>query len=111
MVRVAPEGVVMVLDLVIVPPPLVMVEDLLIPAGLERVLDIVVLVFEADVLLRMAPGGVAVGGVVAAGVVWAVAAVPPSRASETRKPRMRFIKNGTGVSKKRPNAAAPAAVM
>lgn len=93
-----PEGVVIVLDLVMVPPPLVMVEDLVMPAGLLIVLDLVVLVFVVEVLRCMAPlGGVAVGGVVAAGVVWAEAAEPPSKASETRKPRMRFIRSGIMV--------------
>ena len=96
-------GVAMVLVLVIVPALLVLVDDLVMPAGLVIVVDFVVVdaagvcvllaVILDELLLNLgaaAAGGVAAG--VAAGAVWARAADPPSRLSETRKPRMRFIK-------------------
>jgi hypothetical protein len=84
----------MVLDLVIVPVPLVMVDDFDMPAGLVIVLDfvvtfvpgwvvLVVMVFD-ELLIVPVAGGVAAG-------VWAETA-EPSRLRETRKPRKRFIK-------------------
>lgn len=93
-VLVMPEGVVIVLDLLIVPALLVVVLDLLMPAGFCIVLDLVVVrvagvwavvviwvVF--DELLLIVP--------VAGMGVWAWVAAPPSRLSETRKPIMRFM--------------------
>jgi hypothetical protein len=111
-VLVMPEGVVMVPDLLIVPALLVVLLDLLMPAGLVIVLDfvvtrvagvwaVVVILVVFDELLLIVP--------VAAGVgvaVWAWAAAPPSRLSETRKPRMRFmIKKGKRVRKAGPYTA------
>ncbi|GAC1379240.1 MAG: hypothetical protein NVS3B25_12930 [Hymenobacter sp.] len=101
-VLVMPEGVVIVLDLVIEPELLLMVDDLDMPAGLVIVLDLVVvvagvwdvvLIFDELVLILLvdAAGGVAGVAGVAAGV-WARAAEPPSKLRETRKLRMRFIK-------------------
>jgi hypothetical protein len=85
-----PEGVVMVLDLLIVPELLLIVDDFDIPAGLVIVLDFVVtfvpgcidFVVVVFVLLFM----VAAAGVCA----WATEA--PSMLRERRKPKMRFIK-------------------
>ncbi len=95
-----PEGVVIVLDLAIVPEPLVIVLDFDIPAGLVIVLDLVVtfvagacevvifVVFEELLLIVLMVPLPAAG--VAGAVVWAWVA-PPSRLRETRNPRMRFI--------------------
>ena len=90
---VMPEGVVMVLDLVIVPALFVVLLDLLMPAGLVIVLDLVVVrvagVWAVVVILVVFDELVLI--VPVAGVaVWAWAAAP-SRLSETRKPRMRFM--------------------
>jgi len=93
-VLVVPEGMDIVLDLVIVPAPLVVVLDLLMPAGFCIVLDlvvvrvagvwaVVVILVVFDELLLIVP--------VAGMGVWAWAAAPPSRLSETRKPIMRFM--------------------
>ena len=92
---VMPEGVVIVLDLLIVPELLLMVDDFDIPAGLVIVLDfvvtfvpgwvvLVVVVFEALLLIVPVAAGVAAG-------VWALATEAPSRLRERRKPKMRFI--------------------
>ena len=99
---VMPEGVAVVLDLLMVAEPFVMVDDLVMPAGLLIVLDfvvtfalgwvvlLVVVIFD-ELLLIGAVAGVAAGAVAG---VWARAAVEPSRLSETRNPKMRFIKKG-----------------
>lgn len=99
------EGGVIVLDLLIDPELLVMVDDLDMPAGLVIVLDFIVtfvagawvevrvVIFEELVLILVVAGGgvvVVVAGVVAG--VWAWANVLTSRLSERRKPTMRFIK-------------------
>ena len=95
-----PEGVVIVLDLLPVAAPLVMVLDLVMPAGLVMVFDctvtfvpgwvvLLVVIFEELLLIVVVGAGV----VVAAGV-WAIAAELPSRLRETRNPKMRFIKQG-----------------
>ena len=103
-----PEGVVMVLDLLVVAPLLVVVDDLVMPAGFCMVLDLVVVVrvagacavevrvdilVELELILLVEAGGVAWVGTVAAGV-WAKEAEPPNRLREKRKPRMRFIRSG-----------------
>ena len=106
-VLVMPEGVVIVLDLLMVAPLFVVVADLLMPAGLVMVLDLVVVLvagvcavvlvdtFEELVLILV----VEVAGMVAAGV-WARAAVPPSRLKESRKPRMRFMRRNGNKNEK-----------
>jgi len=93
---VMPEGVVMVLDLLIVPALLVVVLDFDMPAGFCIVVDFVVtfvpgwvvlvVVIFVELLLDVA-GGAACEGM----AVWATAAVPPSKLRETRKPRIRFM--------------------
>ena len=95
-VLVMPEGVVMVLDLLVVALPFVVVDDLVMPAGLPIVLDFVVVagvwdvrvvIFDELLLILVVAGVVGV----AAGTC-AKATEPPSRLKETRKLRMRFIK-------------------
>ncbi|GAB3873322.1 hypothetical protein GCM10028824_24810 [Hymenobacter segetis] len=95
-----PEGVVIVLDLLVVAAPLVMVLDLVMPAGLVIVDDftvvfvagacmvLVVIVFDELVLIWVPAAGVA---------VWAWATEPPRMLRETRNPRMRFM--GVSVTK------------
>ena len=92
-----PEGVVMVLDLLITAWFFVEVLDFDIPAGFCMVRDLVVtfvpgwvilLVVVFDELLIVAAGaceGTAAG-------VWASATEPPRKLNDTRKLRMRFIK-------------------
>ena len=99
---VMPEGVVIVFDLLVVAEPLVIVLDLVMPAGLLIVLDFVVtlvagvwavrvVIFDELVLIVVVlADGVGAG-------VWAKAAEPLNKASETRKPRMRFIKDKVRV--------------
>ena len=99
---VMPEGVVIVLDLLVVAEPLVIVLDLVMPAGLLIVLDFVVtlvagvwavrvVIFDELVLIVVVlADGVGTG-------VWAKAAEPLNKTSETRKPRMRFIKDKVRV--------------
>ena len=90
-----PEGVVVVLDLLIVAEPFVMVLDLLIPAGLLIVLErvvtrvpgcvvLLVVIFEELLLIVAAGAGVVAG-------VCASATVLPRRPKEMRKPKIRFI--------------------
>ena len=94
---VTPEGVAVVLDLLMVAEPFVMVDDLVMPTGLFIVLDFVVTLVPGWVVLLVVvifdelPLIVVAGAVVG---VWARAAVEPSRLSETRSPKMRFIKKG-----------------
>jgi hypothetical protein len=82
----------MVLDLLIVAWLLVAVDDLVMPAGLVVVVDLVVVlaagawdVVTFDELVLVLEVAVTVG-------VWAKATEPPNRLKETRKLRMRFIK-------------------
>ena len=108
---VMPDGVVIVLDLLVVAALLVIVLDLVMPDGVVIVLDLVVVaaapaaapglvvtfmagawvvrvavIFDTLALvLEVLAGGVAAG-------VWARATEPPKKLSETRKLRMRFIK-------------------
>jgi hypothetical protein len=96
LILVLPEGVVIVLDLLIEPELLVIVDCLLMPAGLVIVLDFtvvrvagvcaeVVVVFEELLLVWVVAG------------VWARAAVPPNKLNDTRNAIMRFIlKNEKG---------------
>ncbi|GAB2848992.1 hypothetical protein GCM10027044_05140 [Hymenobacter ruber] len=87
-----PEGVVIVLDLLIVPEPLVMVVDLVMPAGLLIVDDFtVVLVAGACMVLVVVIFDELLIWVVAGVAVWAWATEPPSMLRETRNPRMRFM--------------------
>lgn len=94
-VLVVPEGVLMVLDFVIVPALFVIVLDLLMPAGLVIVLDLTVVrvagVWAVVVILVVFDELVLIVPVAGMGV-WAWAAAPPSKLRETRKPRMRFMK-------------------
>jgi hypothetical protein len=93
---VMPEGVVMVLDLLIEPELLVMVLDFDMPAGFCMVLDFVVtfvpgwvvlvVVIFVELLLDVAAGAVCAGM-----VDWATAAVLPNKLRETRKLRIRFM--------------------
>lgn len=98
-VFVMPEGVVIVLDLLVAPALWVVVLDLLIPAGLVIVLDlvvvrvagvwaVVVILVVLDELVLIVPAAPVVVDIGV--VVWAWA-TPPNRLKETRKPRMRFI--------------------
>jgi hypothetical protein len=89
-----PEGVVIVLDLLIVPELLLMVDDFDIPAGLVIVLDFVVTFVPGWVVLVVVVFELLLIVPVAAGVVagvWAWATEAPSRLRERRKPKMRFI--------------------
>lgn len=99
-VLVVPEGMVMVLDWLMVAWFFVEVDDLLRPAGLLIVLDfvvtfvpgvwvLVVVVFDELLLIEVAGAGAGV----AAGA-WARAAELPSKLREMRKPNRRFIRKG-----------------
>ncbi|GAB3584728.1 hypothetical protein GCM10027345_32130 [Hymenobacter daeguensis] len=87
-VLVMPEGVVMVLDLLIVPALLVVVDDFDMPAGFCMVLDFVVTFVPGWVVLVVVVFDELL--IVAAGA-WAWETVLPSRLRERRKPKMRFI--------------------
>ena len=112
---VMPDGVVIVLDLLVVAAPLVIVLDLVMPDGVVIVLDLVVVAAGLAAAPAAAPGLVVtfmagawvvrvavifdtlalVLEVLAGGVaadVWARATEPLKKLSETRKLRMRFIK-------------------
>ena len=87
---VMPEGVVMVLDLVVVAAALVVLA-LLMPAGLVMVLDLVVVVVVAgvcDVLVVIFDELLVV---VAAGVVWAAADRLPATTNRARVWEKRFM--------------------
>jgi hypothetical protein len=79
-----PEGVVMVLDLVVLAADLVVADDLLMPAGLVIVLDLVVVVVAGacEVLVVVIFDELLV--VVAAGVVWAAADRLPATTNRAR---------------------------
>ncbi len=100
LVLVLPDGVAIVLDLVIVPWPLVLVDDLVMPAGFRMVVDRVVVtrpgfcVVWVVVLVELALLVAVAGGVAGtAGVagVWAKAAELPIKLNDTRKLRRRFM--------------------
>ena len=97
LVLVEVEDLLMLAGVVVVAVPLVEVLDLVVPIGLLMVLDfdvtfvpgwVVLLVVMVDALLLIVVAGAA--GVVAG--AWASATELPSRLSEKRKPKMRFIK-------------------
>lgn len=88
-VLVMPEGVVMVLDLLVVPVLLVAVLDLVMPAGFCIVLDFTVVLVPGWVVLVVMVDELLLVWVEAG--VWAKAAEPPNRLRDTRKPRIRFM--------------------
>ena len=94
---VMPEGVVMVLDLLIVAWFFDIVDVLLKPAGLVEVVVRVVVVAGACDILVVVILLVLLLMVLAAGVVWAWATRPPVTSKAERRPKKRFIgmeKNG-----------------
>lgn len=92
-VLVMPEGVVMVLDLVMVAWFFDIVEDLLMPAGLvEAVVRVVVVVAGACDVLVVVIFDELLLIVLAAGVVWAWAERPPATNSAVNKPKKRFMR-------------------
>jgi hypothetical protein len=90
-VLVMPEGVVMVLDLLIVAWFFDIVEDLLRPAGLvEVVVRVVVVAGTCEVLVVVIFDELLLI-VLAAGAVWAWAARPPVTNNAARNPKKRFM--------------------
>jgi len=88
-VLVMPEGVVMVLDLLMVAELFDMVEDLLMPAGLVEVVVWVVVVLGTWLVLVVVIFDELV--LMVAGVVWAWAAKPLVTNSAARNPKKRFM--------------------
>ncbi len=94
-VLVMPEGVVMVLDLLMVAWFFDMVEDLLMPAGLVEVLVRVVVVVAGvcDVLVVVIFDELVLI-VLVVGVVWAWAERLPATSSAAKKLKRRFMRGG-----------------
>ena len=88
-VLVMPEGVVMVLDLLMVAWLFDMVEVLLMPAGLVEVVVRVVVVLGTWVVLVVVIFDELL--LIVAGVVWAWAAKPPVTNKAARNPKKRFM--------------------
>ena len=84
-----PEGVVMVLDLLMVAEFFDMVEVLLMPAGLVEVVLRVVVVLGTWVVLVVVIFDELL--LIVAGVVWAWAARPPVTSKAARNPKKRFM--------------------
>lgn len=83
-----PEGVVMVLDLLMVAWLFDMVADLLMPAGLVDVVVRVVVVGACVVLIVVIFDELLL---IVAGAVWAWAARPPVTSKAARNPKKRFM--------------------
>ena len=93
-VFVMPEGVVMVLDLLMVAWFFDMVDVLLRPAGLVEVVVRVVVVAGACITLVVVILLELLLVVLAAGVVWAWATRPPVMSRAERRPKKRFMGSG-----------------